>query len=214
MEANKVHVRIYGQEYILSGDKSRDHMIRVAAYVDTKMHEVAGNFKNGTGTALAVLSAVNIADEYFSVMDRINETKLTNEQMEGDIHRFEQLWEESKKSLADHKEESRRIYEEKEQLALRVHQLEMQISETNHKRDEELRIAIQEKEREMEALLEECLARPKEAPEPDASGDNREEQIPEREENRYRDLENTIFDLQMENIQLKSEVEKLRNISE
>lgn len=210
MEANKVNVRIFGQEYVLTGDKSREHMIRVAAYVDTKMHEVASGFRNGTQVALAVLSAVNIADEYFSVMDRIQESKHANEQMEGDIHRFEQLWEESKKSLADHKEESRRVYEEKEQLAERMHQLELELSETIHRKDEALRAALAEKEKEMEALLEEALS--KESPE---SGEPaREPGGADGEGDRYRDLENTIFDLQMENIQLKSEVEKLRGLSE
>lgn len=209
MEANKVNVRIFGQDYVLTGDKPRDHMIRVAAYVDTKMHEVASGFRNGTGVALAVLSAVNIADEYFSVMDRIQESKHANEQMEGDIHRFEQLWEESKKSLADHKEESRRIYEEKEQLAARVHQLEMELSDLIHKQEETLRAALAEKEREMDALLEEAFA--KETP---AAGEPGEQRGGDAEGDRTRDLENTIFDLQMENIQLKSEVEKLRGLSE
>ena len=209
MEANKVNVRIFGQEYVLTGDKSRDHMIRVAAYVDTKMHEVASGFRNGTQVALAVLSAVNIADEYFSVMDRIQESKHANEQMEGDIHRFEQLWEESKKSLADHKEESRRVYEEKEQLAARLHQLELELSETIHKKDEALRAALAEKDKELEALLEESLA----SQNPD-NGTASGEPGGEDGGDRYRDLENTIFDLQMENIQLKSEVEKLRGLSE
>ena len=42
MESNKVSVKIYGQEYVISGQKSRDHIIRVADYVDNKMHEIAG----------------------------------------------------------------------------------------------------------------------------------------------------------------------------
>ena len=68
MDSNKVNVRIFGQDYVLTGEKSRDHMIRVSAYVDTKMNEVATGFKKGSVSALAVLSSVNIADEYFSVM--------------------------------------------------------------------------------------------------------------------------------------------------
>lgn len=214
MDSNKVNVRIFGQEYVLAGEKPRDHMIRVAAYVDTKMSEVAAGFKKGSATALAVLSAVNIADEYFSVMDRINESKVTNEQMEGDIHRYEQLWEESKKSLAEHKEESRRIYEEKEALSQRLHAMERQIEEAQHQKDE----ALRQKDREcQEALLEKELEIEELTRAQNDAGKQAEQdsaQLVEASETRYKDLENNIFDLQMENIQLKSEIEKLRSISE
>lgn len=229
METNKVSVRIYGQEYVLTGDKPRDHMIRVAAYVDTKIHEVAGGFKSGSQAALAVLSAVNIADEYFSVMDRVNESKIANEQMEGDIHRYEQLWEEAKKSLNDHKEESRRIYEEKEALTERFHAMERQMEEALRKQEREAQEALRQKEQEtaellsqkerefQEALFEkelmiEELTQSSENVE--AQAERNSAQLVEESESKYKDLENNIFDLQMENIQLKSEIEKLRSISE
>jgi cell division protein ZapA len=229
MEANKVSVRIYGHEYVLTGDKSRDHMIRVAAYVDTKIHEVSGGFKSGSATALAILSAVNIADEYFSVMDRVNESKITNEQMEGDIHRYEQLWEEAKKSLTENKEENRRIYEEKEALAERFHAMEREMEEALRQQEKNAQEALRLKDREstetlrikerefQEALFEkelmiEELTQSTENVEAQAEKDSA--QLVEQSESKYKDLENNIFDLQMENIQLKSEVEKLRNISE
>jgi len=207
MEANKVNVRIYDHDYVLTGDKPRDHMIRVAAYVDTKIHEIAGGFKNGSATALAVLSAVNIADEYFSVMDRVNESKITNEQMEGDIHRYEQLWEEAKKSLTEHKEESRRIYEEKEALSERLHALERGMDEALRQKERELQEALFEKE----LMIEELTLSSQNV---EAQAERNSAQLVEESESKYKDLENNIFDLQMENIQLKSEIEKLRSISE
>lgn len=218
MEVNKVSVRIFGHEYVLTGEKSRDHMIRVAAYVDTKIHEVSGGFKNGSATALAVLSAVNIADEYFSVMDRVNESKITNEQMEGDIHRYEQLWEEAKKSLTEHKEESRRIYEEKEALSERYHAMEREMEEALRQKDREFQEAMRQKEREFqEALFEKELMieeLTKTSQSVEAQSEKKSAMIAEESESKYKDLENNIFDLQMENIQLKSEIEKLRSISE
>lgn len=218
MEANKVSVRIFGHEYVLTGEKPRDHMIRVAAYVDTKIHEVSGGFKNGSATALAVLSAVNIADEYFSVMDRVNESKITNEQMEGDIHRYEQLWEEAKKSLTEHKEESRRIYEEKETLSERYHTMEREMEAALRQKEREYQETLRLKEREFqEALFEkelmiEELTQTSQSVE--AQAEKNSAMIVEESESKYKDLENNIFDLQMENIQLKSEIEKLRSISE
>jgi len=218
MEANKVNVRIYGHEYVLIGDKSRDHMIRVAAYVDTKIHEVSGGFKNGSATALAVLSAVNIADEYFSVMDRVNESRITNEQMEGDIHRYEQLWEEAKKNLTEHKEESRRIYEEKEALVERFHAMEREMEEALRQKTREVEETLKKQELvyqealfEKELMIEELTQSSQNV---EALAEKNSAQIVEESESKYKDLENNIFDLQMENIQLKSEIEKLRSISE
>ena len=41
MENNKVKVKIYGQEYVISGAKSREEIIQVAAHVDVRMQEIA-----------------------------------------------------------------------------------------------------------------------------------------------------------------------------
>ncbi|HHX13512.1 MAG TPA: cell division protein ZapA, partial [Clostridiales bacterium] len=38
-KSNRVTVRIYGQEYTLTGDLARDQIVRIAAYVDGKMVE-------------------------------------------------------------------------------------------------------------------------------------------------------------------------------
>ena len=64
-ERNTVAVRIYGQEYNISGEASRDHIMRVADYVDSKMQEIGEAVVNASNTGVAVLAAVNIADEYF-----------------------------------------------------------------------------------------------------------------------------------------------------
>ena len=182
MGSNKVSVRIYGQEYVISGDKSQEHMIRVAAYVDNKMSELGSLFKKSPVSALAVLSAVNIADEYFTVMQKIDESKITNEQMEGDIHRYEQLWEEAKKTLSDQRKETQDVIREKEELTEKLRGKERQIEE------------LLKGEKNIEAEVEKHKA------------------MAEAEtEEKYKDLENNFFDLQMENIQLKSEVEKLKS---
>ena len=58
MESNKVSVKIYGQEYVISGEKTREHIVKVAAYVDNRMHEIANAAPSCSVTDLAVLSAV------------------------------------------------------------------------------------------------------------------------------------------------------------
>lgn len=62
---NRLTVDIFGQQYRLSGKASVNHIRMVAGFVDDKMNEIAnGNHRLDTAK-IAVLSAVNIADEYF-----------------------------------------------------------------------------------------------------------------------------------------------------
>ncbi|MCC6275235.1 MAG: cell division protein ZapA [Leptospiraceae bacterium] len=64
-EPVKVEARIYGSEYIISGSDSRDYILELTAYVDRKMRELAELSPSLSAQKLAVLSAVNIADELF-----------------------------------------------------------------------------------------------------------------------------------------------------
>ena len=63
MARNKTSVRIDGQEYILAGDESEEYMHEVAIFVDRKMTEIHSQFENLSTSMVAVLSALNIADE-------------------------------------------------------------------------------------------------------------------------------------------------------
>ena len=57
-------VEIYGKQYRMSGNSSPEHIKEIAVYVDRKMKEVAVENPQLDSSRLAVLSAVNIADEY------------------------------------------------------------------------------------------------------------------------------------------------------
>ncbi|MFY0543698.1 cell division protein ZapA [Brevibacillus sp. H7] len=70
---NRLTVDIYGQQYRLSGKASINHMRMVAGYVDDKMSEIGkGNHRLDTAK-IAVLTAVNIADEYFRLRQEYEE---------------------------------------------------------------------------------------------------------------------------------------------
>ena len=97
MENNRVKVKIYGQEYVIAGEKSREEIIQVAAHVDTKMHEIAEMAK-AAGAAqsnIAVLSAVNITSEYFQMLEEMEDIKRMNFQLEKDAQHYVQLWDEA-----------------------------------------------------------------------------------------------------------------------
>lgn len=62
---NTVTVKINGVEYNLKGKENEKYLLAVAEYVDGKFREISANNSKLSTTAVAVLSALNIADEYF-----------------------------------------------------------------------------------------------------------------------------------------------------
>ena len=64
-----VEVKIMGQKVVLRSDDDEQYIRKVAEYVDGKMQEVS----NATGSrgkySVAVLAALNIADEYHRLKD-------------------------------------------------------------------------------------------------------------------------------------------------
>ncbi len=199
-DRNTVAVRIYGQEYNISGETSREHIMRVADFVDGKMQEI-GSAINASNSGVAVLAAVNIADEYFSRESDIAELKEKNDQLVADTQRYALLWEEAKQSLAQYKEEmaGTRAQQEENLRTLtdkndRIAQLTQQLQEISG-HNEVLRARCEELTRRVEA----------------AEGAPEEAQRTIRElEAKSRDIESSFFDIQMENIHLKNELENLR----
>ena len=69
MESTRVKVNIFGQAYTVKGDASSEYILGLADYLNKKMSEVSSNISNGTPTQVAILAALNIADEYFQVKE-------------------------------------------------------------------------------------------------------------------------------------------------
>ncbi|HRZ26608.1 MAG TPA: cell division protein ZapA [Spirochaetota bacterium] len=65
--ANKVKVAIFGQTYTIRGDAPPDYIEQLADYVNAKMEEVAAHKSSSNPTQIAILVALNIADEYFQI---------------------------------------------------------------------------------------------------------------------------------------------------
>ncbi len=61
---NKLVVRINGAEYTLTSAESREYMLGVADLVDRKMKQVTYGHPELSTAYSAVLTAVNIADDY------------------------------------------------------------------------------------------------------------------------------------------------------
>lgn len=56
-------VEIYGQSYNVRGDGDPAYLMELARFVDARMHEVADRMRTTDVTRIAILAALNIADE-------------------------------------------------------------------------------------------------------------------------------------------------------
>jgi cell division protein ZapA len=63
-------IEIYDQIYNVNSGQSDEYLKKLASYVDSKMREVAEATQIADSLKVAVLAALNIADEMFSVRER------------------------------------------------------------------------------------------------------------------------------------------------
>jgi cell division protein ZapA len=68
-EKKPVTVEIFGQQYTLRGDAEERYVQDLARFVDKKIREVAAHAKVNDPGKLAILSAINIAHDYFQLRE-------------------------------------------------------------------------------------------------------------------------------------------------
>ena len=105
-DRNRVTVRILGTEYTIAGDASREHMMSVADYVDNKMHDLMAAAPNRGKGDIAVLTAINAADDYFNLLRDTDDMRAQNVQLRKDVEHFSQLWEDAKRNFIQYKEDN------------------------------------------------------------------------------------------------------------
>jgi cell division protein ZapA len=64
-----IPVEIHGQRYPIRSGLDPEYVARLAAYVDEKIHVAADATPTGDSLRLAVIAALNIADELFRCRD-------------------------------------------------------------------------------------------------------------------------------------------------
>ena len=68
---NTVTVKINGMEYNLKGKEDDEYLLKVSEYVDGKFKEVSSNNNKLSISSVAVLSALNIADELLNAIKKL-----------------------------------------------------------------------------------------------------------------------------------------------
>jgi len=66
---NVISVEINGQRYPIRSTLDQEYVSRLASYVDEKMRAAADSTPTGDSLRLAVLAALNVADELFRCRD-------------------------------------------------------------------------------------------------------------------------------------------------
>ena len=67
---NAIEVDIFGQRLSLQGNADENYVQELAQYVEGQMNTIAGNLTTSTPTKVAILAAINIADQLFTQESR------------------------------------------------------------------------------------------------------------------------------------------------
>jgi cell division protein ZapA len=70
---NGIRVEIYDQEYHMKGDLDPEYIQKLAKFLDTKMRSIASRSNTVDSLRVAVLAALNVADEYHQLKARCEE---------------------------------------------------------------------------------------------------------------------------------------------
>lgn len=138
---NKVVVKILGQEYTLISDDAREHMQRVSNLVDDKMRELYNSNKKMSTSMVAVLTALNMTDEYLKAVDEQEAIikRYENPKQEIDVLAEELL--KVKETLTEREMASFDIEKENTELSTTLQEYERTILELRNQVDENCRIS-------------------------------------------------------------------------
>lgn len=118
---NKVEIRIAGKDYTVVGVESEEYIQRVGLYIDRKMNEIMKVNNKLSTSMVAVLTAINVADDY-----------LKNHESELNLKKEFKKLSEDYEAL---KNEKKRFYEENSALGSMNTSLQLELA----KREAELR---------------------------------------------------------------------------
>jgi cell division protein ZapA len=87
-ESRVVHVEIHGQRYPVRSTLDHAYVAELAAFVDEKMRVAMRECPQGDSLKIAVLAALNIADEFFRARDDMRSGHDTLAHRAGELERM------------------------------------------------------------------------------------------------------------------------------
>jgi len=79
---NILNAVILDEEYTLSGDQPVEKLSEIAEYVDNLMREIRKNLPNTHPRKIAVLAALNLAEEFFKLKEKLNDQKTLEQKID------------------------------------------------------------------------------------------------------------------------------------
>jgi cell division protein ZapA len=201
MADSKVTVRIYGQDYTITGEKSQAYIERVAQHVDEVMSAISEAVGGASVSSLAVLTAVNIADEFFMQKTKQGDFDGEKERLRVEAEHNAQLLEKTRKELQQYRRENEDSAEDKSRTEA--------ILEEKSADNERLTKQLEELERRIFELTEKnanLSERLNIRTEGQAVSSEQSREL----EDRLKEVEGNYFELQMENIRLKGDLDRYR----
>lgn len=86
-----IEIEVYGRPYKIrvKGEEDEEYISHLTSYVDQKMHEIAVKSKSTDALKIAVLAALNIADEFFLSQKQFDQLDDVIGQMETEMESLE-----------------------------------------------------------------------------------------------------------------------------
>lgn len=86
-----MEIEIYGRKHKIrvKGEEDQQYINHLTSYVDQKMNEVATKSKSADTIKIAVLAALNIADEYFLTQKKLDQLNEVIGEMESKMESLE-----------------------------------------------------------------------------------------------------------------------------
>jgi len=96
-----IEIEIYRQKYRIKvkGEEDEKYISHLTSYVDQKMREVAVKSKSVDSLKIAVLAALNIADEFFLSQKKLDQLNEVIGHMENEIEGLEVVLKKDSKAL-------------------------------------------------------------------------------------------------------------------
>lgn len=135
---NKVIVKINGQDYPIIGAESKEYLLKVGNFVDEKMQLVAKNNTRLSTSMIAVLTCVNIADQFLKLQSYVETIEKEHVDPLNELEEIKKDYDTLLKELEEKSESLYFFQNQAEELLVYKEKMEKENEELKKKLDESL----------------------------------------------------------------------------
>ena len=129
MSKAKVDVKIFGQNYTVTGEKDPSEIIQIAEYVESKIRFISNITSEFDRVRIVILAAINIAEEYFKALADVKKLKTEKKELEQEVQKYMNQVEEQKEDFVSYQQDVRKANDEKKDQDVKYEELEKKFGE-------------------------------------------------------------------------------------